>query len=179
MKLLLHLCCANCGLVPIELLKNQFELTLFWYNPNIYPRDEYKKRLTTAKELSKIYQLPLIIDKCEDKKWFELTQGLENKPEGGRRCEICFRMRLEKAAQFAKKTGFNFFTTTLGVSRYKNTDLINQIGQNLAEKYNLKYYSFALDKNKAAKQELELSKKYNFYRQKYCGCKMSKMRTSS
>lgn len=180
MNLLLHICCANCGLVPIELLKDQFGLTLYWYNPNIQPKIEYEKRLADVKKLVEIYQLPLITGQYENKKWFELVRGLEKEPEatfhqgfgwqGGKRCEICFRMRLEKTAQYAAEKSFDYFATTLSISRYKNTNLINQIGQALAEKYGVKYYLFEIDKNKTAKRELELSKKYNFYRQKYCGC---------
>lgn len=175
MKLLLHICCANCGIVPIEILKDKFELTLFWYNPNIWPQEEYEKRLSNVKQLTEIYHLSLIVGEFEIQKWFELTRGLENEPEGGRRCEICFRMRLEKTVQLArdlisKKKPVDYFTTTLGISRYKNTDLINQIGQELAEKYGIKFYQFEIDKNKVFQHELKLSKKYNFYRQKYCGC---------
>ena len=223
MKLLLHICCANCGLVPIELLKSRTNadsatagqtgadnfprksalslrgsasIMLFWYNPNIHPAEEYEKRLVEVKKLAEIYHLPLIIGDYEKEKWFNLTKGLENEPEGGRRCEICFRMRLEKTAKMA--TQFDYFSTTLGISRYKNTDLINQIGQELAKKYKIKFYPFIkidqkdkknvstyttiTNKNNATKNyaivntdwafqyELELSKKYNFYRQKYCGC---------
>lgn len=140
MDLLLHTCCANCALVSIETLKGQFNLTLFWYNPNIHPvkyptlagsreagfdgvnpNGEYEKRLATTKKLAKIYQLPLIIDEYEDKKWLELTNGLESEPEGGRRCEICFKMRLGKTAIRATNYEFNtnirkfsYFATTVG-----------------------------------------------------------------
>lgn len=170
MKLLLHTCCANCGIVPVEELKIGFDLTLFWYNPNIWPEEEYKKRLTNVQSLAEIYKVPLIVGDYENKKWLELVNGFEKEPEGGRRCEICFRMRLEKTAQLARENNFIFFTTTLGVSRYKNSHLINQIGQEIAQKHHLRYFSFEIDKNQAAQRELEISKKYHFYRQKYCGC---------
>jgi predicted adenine nucleotide alpha hydrolase (AANH) superfamily ATPase len=177
MNLLLHTCCANCALVPIGILKGQFNLTLFWYNPNIYPQGEHEKRLKSVQKLAEIYQLPLIIDAHEDKKWFELTKDLEGEPEGGRRCEICFKIRLEKTAtrttNYEFNTNirkFNYFATTLGISKHKNTVLIDQIGQKLAEEYQIKYYPLTIDKNLSSRQELELSKKYDFCRQRYCGC---------
>jgi ribonuclease HII len=177
MKLLFHICCANCALSPIEMLfkKSQFEITLFWYNPNIQPKEEYNKRFFYAKELSKIYNLPLLSEKYEVKKWFKLTTGLENEPEGGKRCEICFEMRLFKTVKIAKKYNFEFFSTSLSVSPFKNTELINKIGENLAQKHHLEYFPINIDKKIASKIELELSKKFNFYRQKYCGCLYSKV----
>lgn len=169
-KLLLHICCANCGLVPIEFLKDQFAISLFWYDPNIHPKEEYEKRLVFTKKISVINKLPLIIESYDDQKWLQLTKGLEKEPEGGKRCRVCFEMRLEKTAQIAKQSHFDFFATTLGVSKYKNTKLIDQLGRDLAKKYSIQYHPIIVDKNWAAQRELELSKKYNFYRQKYCGC---------
>lgn len=194
MKFLLHICCANCALVPLETLlrrstqikrqtnadisanppRNQpesaFQVILFWYNPNIHPKEEYEKRLADVKRLADIYHLSLVIGDYEKEKWFELVKGLGKEPEGGKRCQICFRMRLEKTGGMARDKNFDYFSTTLGISKYKNTDIIDQIGQELAEKYGIKYYQFEVNKNEAFRQELELSKKYNFYRQKYCGC---------
>lgn len=173
MRLLLHICCANCAILPLEELKDRFELILFWYNPNIFPQQEYEKRLTDVYRLAEIYQLPLLVDDYENEKWFNLVKGLENEPESGQRCESCFKMRLGRTASKAQENNFHFFTTSLGISRYKNTQLINQIGQELAKKHKAKYYQLEIDKNKASQRELEMSRKYKFYRQKYCGCKLS------
>lgn len=172
-KLLLHVCCANCATVPIELLRNEFELTLFWYNPNIYPRLEHKKRLTDVKKLAKLYKLDLIVNYTDFGKWVKLVRGLENEPEGGKRCEICFQMRLEKIAKMAKRKNFDYFATTLTIGPQKRAETINFLGEELAKKYGLKFYSADFKKQDGFKKSLELSRKYNFYRQNYCGCKYS------
>ncbi|MDD2646585.1 MAG: epoxyqueuosine reductase QueH [Patescibacteria group bacterium] len=177
-KLLLHVCCASCGIIPIELLKNKFSLTLFWYNPNIEPKEEYERRLVDVKKLAEIYQLPLIVDDYDNKEWREAVKGLEQEPENGHRCDACFKFRLNRTASIAHKNNFGplrqlangGFATTLGLSRFKNTTLIDEFGQVLAKEKGIKYYRFQADKNLTTQRERELSKKYNFYRQKYCGC---------
>jgi len=169
-KILLHVCCANCGTVPIETLKHKYSLTLFWYNPNIYPQNEYEKRLVDVKKLAKIYNLDLIINSNGFKKWNKLVKGLEKEPEQGKRCDVCFRMRMKKTAEIAKKKGFDFFTTTLTMGPQKKAKIINQIGKELENKYKIGFYSADFKKKDGFKKSLQLSKKYNFYRQNYCGC---------
>ena len=179
-KLLIHICCANCATVPIELLKDQFDLTLFWYNPNIQPIKEYQKRLADVKKLSTIYNKTLLsveigLQQTEETKlWFKLVKGLEKEPEGGKRCQICFQMRLEKTAQFAKNQGFDFLATTLTTGPQKRAEMINSLGKEISNKYGIGFYQTDFKKNNGFKKSLELSKKYNFYRQNYCGCVYSK-----
>lgn len=173
-ELLLHICCANCGIVPIELLKEQFDLTLFWFNPNIHPKKEYKKRLTDVKRLATIYKVRLLKQRYDTGQWFKLTGGLEKEAEGGKRCEQCFQMRLEKTARFARKRNFDYFATTLTSGSQKKAEIINYLGKELAKKYDLKFFSADFKKQGGFQKGLELSKKYNFYRQNYCGCAFSK-----
>ena len=179
--MLLHTCCAVCALPIIEyLLKKEKakDITLYFYNPNIYPRGEYEKRLKDVEKISEIYRLKLIIGKYEHSKWLDyikksLSQAPEKYPENSERCLSCFRFRLEETVEFAKKNNFDEFATTLSINRFKNVEYINQYAKKLAKKYQLIYKTFDLDPNKAYKLGLELTKKYNLYRQKYCGCEFS------
>ena len=169
-SLLLHVCCACCATIPIELLQDQFKIKLLWYNPNIYPKKEYKKRLKQVKKLKKIYKLSLIKAPYHSKDWLALTKGLEQEPEEGKRCDVCFQMRLQKTAEIGHKKGFDCFTTTLTAGPQKKAEKVNQIGEDLAKKYDIKFYSADFKKKDGFKKSLDLSKKYNFYRQNYCGC---------
>lgn len=175
-RLLLHVCCANCGLVPIELLKQKSALVLFWYNPNIQPPQEHARRLENFYQLAKIYNLNYLLGPDDAQSWDKMVQegGLTGEPEGGQRCTRCFEWRMKNTAQAAQKNNFPCFATTLGISRYKNTALIDRLGQEAAQQYQVQYYPLKVDKNAAAPDELKLSKKYNFYRQKYCGCLYAK-----
>ena len=173
--MLFHICCGVCGFYPVKLLKKEFSnLTLYFFNPNIHPKKEYLKRLKYAKELSKIYNLPFIEGEYKINEWFDAINGLENEPESGKRCEICFKYRLEEVAKKTKKLGFRIFGTTLTISPYKDADIINKIGKELACKYKLKFYKANFKKQHGFKKSIELAKKYNFYRQNYCGCIFSK-----
>ncbi len=179
--MLLHTCCAACALPIIEyLLKEEKvkDITLYFYNPNIYPEEEYKKRLKDVKKVAKIYKLKLIVGKYEHNKWLDyvkksLPQSPEFYSENSERCLNCFRFRLEETVKFAKKNNFDKFTTTLSVNRFKNVNFINQYSEKLAKKYQLTYKALNISPNKAYNIGLELSKKYNLYRQKYCGCEFS------
>lgn len=173
MKLLLHACCATCAIAPIELLKDKFDITLFWYNPNVHPKKEYRKRLKQVKKLKRIYKVRLIKGGYESEKWFALTKGFEKEPEGGERCGICFQMRLEKTAWMAHKKSFDYFAATLTTGPQKKAETINRIGEELAQKYNLKFFAADFKKNDGFKKSNELSRKYGFYHQNYCGCAFS------
>ncbi len=179
--MLLHTCCASCALPIIEyLLKEEKvkDITLYFYNPNIYPRGEYEKRLKDVEKISEIYKLKLLIGEYEHSKWLEyikksLPQPPEFYSENSKRCLNCFRFRLEKTIQFAKTNNFDKFATTLSINRFKNINFINEYAEKLAKKYQLKYKVLDIDPNKAYDIGLELSKKHNLYRQKYCGCEFS------
>ncbi|MBW2966058.1 epoxyqueuosine reductase QueH [Candidatus Woesearchaeota archaeon] len=177
-RLLLHVCCAPCSTSVIEKLKENYDVTLFFYNPNVEPINEYEKRLNEAERYAEAMDIPIIIGDYDIIDWQSAVRGHENDPEGGERCAICFRFRLQKTAQVAKEgthqtkegdssPSFDLFTTTLTVSPYKNAEIINQIGKefdNFLEQ----------DFKKDYMHSIELSKKYNLYRQNYCGCLFSK-----
>jgi predicted adenine nucleotide alpha hydrolase (AANH) superfamily ATPase len=173
-RLLLHVCCAPCCTYPITALQDEFDVELFFYNPNIQPEEEYKARLDEAgKYTEKIgigfHEAPYEVDA-----WFRATSGLQGEPEGGDRCEICYRMRLGKTAQFAAANGFDYFATTLSISPHKDSDMINMLGGMIADMYALKFYSADFKKNDGFKKSAMMSKEAGLYRQNYCGCKYSK-----
>ena len=163
-KILLHVCCAPCSTQSIEELKKDYDVTLFFYNPNIHPKEEYEKRLNEAKKISKILGLPLIEGEYDKDAWLEAVKGFENEPENGKRCAICYEFRLKKSSEKAKD--FDFFTTTLTISPHKNSEVINEIGSKINHKFLKKNFK----KKDGFRKSIELSKKHNLYRQDYCGC---------
>ena len=204
-KLLLHVCCACCATEVYNRLKDNYEVTLFWYNPNIYPYSEYKSRFNSFVQLVSDLECNFLIchseakpknhtvrsfsrsqhrlqdDKkneidrygIENQKWQTAISGLESEPEGGRRCEQCYKYRLEKTAKAAKENGFDIFTTTLTISPHKNATTINQIGNKISKEYKINYLESDFKKQDGFKKSIELSHKHNLYRQNYCGCKYS------
>ncbi|MCL2109125.1 MAG: epoxyqueuosine reductase QueH [Oscillospiraceae bacterium] len=166
-KLLLHTCCAPCGSAVLEKVLDNFEITLFFYNPNIMPFDEYKKRLVEVRRLALIFGVGLIEGDYDCEAFLHSTAGLETEREGGRRCEICMRLRLQKTAEFAVANGFDRFTTTLSVSPHKNFAVISGI---IAELDPERGFSQDFKKQDGYKRSVELSKEHGFYRQNYCGC---------
>ena len=181
--LLLHSCCAPCSSYVIEYLSPYFNITILYYNPNISPIEEYEKR--KQEQIKLIKELPTknkvnILDCDYDNDLYEKTiKGLEKEPERGSRCTKFFLLRLEKTAITAKKNNFDYFGTTLTVSPYKNSKLLNEIGLSLQEKYNIKYLYSDFKKNNGYKRSIELSKEYNLYRQNYCGCIYSRINSQS
>jgi len=173
-KLLLHTCCAPCSPHVIELLKGEFEITAYFYNPNIHPLEEYKRRLEEMEQFCNKIGVELIIGSYDVDHWFHITQGMEAEKERGKRCEFCFQMRLGKAAHIAQRNKFQHFTTTLTVSPHKNAMVINQIGRELQRKYPVTFYEADFKKHDGFKNSCELGKKHDFYRQNYCGCVYSK-----
>ncbi len=177
-KLLLHSCCAPCSSYVITYLTNYFDITILYYNPNIYPYDEYVKRkneqIKLINELKTENSIDILDCDYDNNLYNELIKGQENEPERGNRCTICYQMRMEKTAIIAKENNYDYFCTTLSVSPYKNTNLINKIGKELEEKYNIKWLYSDFKKKDGYKKSIELSKKYNLYRQNYCGCIYSK-----
>ena len=177
-RVMLHSCCAPCSSYVIEYLSNYFYLTIFYYNPNISPEDEYIKRkneqIRLINEVDTKYKVDIIDCDYDNDLYESSISGLENEPERGRRCDVCFRLRLEKTAKVAKKLGYDYFGTTLTVSPYKNCLLLNEIGLELANKFDIKFLVSDFKKKNGYKRSIELSHKYNLYRQNYCGCKYSK-----
>lgn len=178
-KLLLHTCCAPCSSYCIEYLSNYFDITVLYYNPNISPKEEYEKRKQEQIRFLNEYKSKNKLDymDCDYNynDFLNVIEGLENEPEGGKRCNKCFRLRLEKVALEAKNNNYDYFGTTLTVSPYKNSELLNKIGIELEHKYNIKYLLSDFKKKEGYKRSIQLSKKYNLYRQDYCGCIYSKI----
>ncbi len=174
-KLLLHACCGICSSSVLERLYPFFDITILYYNPNIYPEKEYLKRFDTLKEavLKMKIKVKLLEIGYQSKEFKEIAKGLENEKEGGKRCTKCFYLRLEKTAKFAQKYNFDYFTTTLSVSPHKDSQKLNNIGKALEEKYKIKYLYSDFKKKEGYKRSNELAKEYDLYRQNYCGCKYS------
>lgn len=170
--LLLHSCCAPCSSSVIEKLNNYYDLTVFYYNPNIFPKKEYEKRLAEQNQYLEKIGIPLITGEFENKKYLEAMKEYSNQKERDFRCYVCYKFRLEKTAEIAKQKKFDFFTTTLSVSPHKNAKWINEIGQSL-EAENCKFLVADFKKENGYFRSLELSKQNNFYRQNYCGCEIS------
>ncbi len=173
-RLMLHSCCAPCSSYVIEYLNPYFNITVLYYNPNISPVEEYEKRkaeqIRFIKEFDSVNPVHICDCDYDGKKYEEAIKGLENEPEGGLRCVKCFYLRLEETAKTAKKLNFDYFCTTLSISPLKNAELLNKIGKNLSEKYDIKYLPSDFKKREGYKRSVELSKKYNLYRQNFCGC---------
>ncbi len=179
-KLLLHSCCAPCSSYVLEYLSKYFDITIFYYNPNITLKEEFDKRLNEQKRFINEFKgqnkIDIIEGKYEKEKYEQIVKGLENEKEGGARCFKCYELRLEETAKLAKELGYDYFTTTLSISPYKNALKINEIGEYLENKYGVKYLYADFKKKNGYKRSIELSKIYKLYRQNYCGCIYSKRR---
>jgi predicted adenine nucleotide alpha hydrolase (AANH) superfamily ATPase len=177
-KLFLHACCAPCSSAVLERLANFFEITIFYYNPNITEKEEYEKRIEEVKKLislvSSKYPIHLVEGDYEPEKYWKIAKGLEEEPERGRRCYKCYELRLEETAKKAEELGFNIFCTTLTLSPHKNANWLNEIGEKLDKKYKPTYLYSDFKKKEGYKRSIVLSKEYDLYRQDYCGCIYSK-----
>lgn len=182
-KLLLHSCCAPCSSYCLEYLSQYFEVTVLYYNPNISPAEEYEYRVAEQKrfirEFPATHPISFIEGRYEPSEFYDAVKGLEHEPEGGKRCPVCFGLRLAEAATIAKANGFDYFTTTLSISPLKNAELLNQIGEQLAIKYDIPYLFSDFKKKNGYKRSTELSKEYGLYRQNFCGCEFSKRDTQN
>ena len=178
-RLLLHACCAPCSSYVLEYLSRFFDITLYFYNPNITPAEEYAYR---AEELSRLVPemgldggVSLVVSDYNSDEFYNIASGLEDAPEGGARCARCYRLRLEASARYAAKCGFDYFTTTLSISPYKNSRWLNEIGAELSEEYGVKYLYSDFKKKNGYKRSCELSEIHGLYRQDYCGCEFSRI----
>ena len=178
-KLLLHVCCAPCSSYCLEYLSDYFDITVYYYNPNISPEPEYRFRLSEEERYISLrdFKNPVsITDSVYDPREFlDAVRGLEREPEGGKRCEKCFRLRLEASAKKAKELGMDCLTTTLTISPLKNAALLNEIGFELGEKYGVMWLPSDFKKREGYKRSIVLSREYDLYRQNYCGCAFSKI----
>ena len=177
-RLLLHVCCAPCSSYCLEYLSNYFDITVYYYNPNISKKEEYEYRLSEEKRFISIkefkYPVKLTESEYRPEDFFAVVKGLEKEPEGGARCKECFRLRLEASAKKAKEQGFDYFTTTLTISPLKNAALLNEIGAEMGERYGVKWLYSDFKKKEGYKRSIELSREYDLYRQNYCGCVFSR-----
>lgn len=177
-RLLLHACCAPCSSAVLEYLSQYFFITLLYYNPNIAPYEEYEKREAELRRLVSqmhfAHSVELLPCSYNGQAFVEAARGLEGEPEGGKRCEACFRLRLEYAAKEAARLHFEYYTTTLTISPMKNARLLNQLGEELGEKYGVAHLPSDFKKKDGYKRSIELSKEYGLYRQDYCGCAFSR-----
>ena len=178
-RLLLHVCCAPCSSYCLEYLSEYFDITVYYYNPNISKKEEYLKRLTEEERYISVkefkYPVKLTESKYDPQEFFDAVRGLEKEPEGGLRCRECFKLRLEASAKKAKELGFEWFTTTLTISPLKNAALLNEIGAEMGEKYGVKWLPSDFKKKEGYKRSIELSREYGLYRQDYCGCVFSRV----
>lgn len=177
-RLLLHACCAPCSSYCLEYLSRYFTITVLYYNPNISPREEFEKRTEEVRRL--IDELPtenpvtLVVDDYDPNEFFDAVKGLEDCKEGGERCFVCYRLRLERAARYAVEHGFDYFCSTLSISPLKNAQKLNEIGKELSEIYKVPNLPNDFKKKGGYLRSIELSREYNLYRQNYCGCVFSK-----
>lgn len=173
-KMLLHTCCAPCSTHVLELLRNIFDLTLYFYDPNIHPREEYEMRRDEMKVYAEKFSIPFVEGPYEMEKWFEVTKGHEADIEGADRCFICYEMRLREVARFAGENGFEYFGTVLSISPHKNAQKINETGMYLAGEFGIKYLAADFKKRDGFKRSTALSREHGLYRQDYCGCVYSR-----
>ncbi len=173
-ELLLHTCCASCTAHVIDTLSQTYRITAFFYNPNIQPESEYSKRLKDLEKLCEIKKIKLIVPQYDASAWFAQIRGLEDEPEGKHRCTMCFRIRLAKVAEAAHQKGIPNVTTTLTISPHKNARVINTIGTEAAKEYKIQFLEYDFKKKDGFRKSCELSRRYGFYRQQYCGCIFSK-----
>ncbi len=174
-KLLLHACCGPCSSYVLEYLGNFFEITILYYNPNIYPEKEYTRRRDELKRFLKdaSYSVCFVEEDYLPEVYYQTVKGYEESPERGERCFLCYQLRMEKAAEYAKDHHFDYFTTTLSISPHKDASKINEIGEQLEKKYGVSYLYADFKKKNGYLRSLELSKEYHLYRQDYCGCVFS------
>lgn len=177
-KLLLQVCCAPCSSYVLEYISRYFDITAFFYNPNISPKEEFDFRLAELERFLSDAGYHDIGTECppyEMREFTDAVRGMESLPEGGERCRVCYKLRLEKTAIAARDGGFDFFTTTLSISPYKNAAWLNEIGIALGDKYGVPYLRSDFKKKNGYRRSVELSERYKLYRQSYCGCIYSKL----
>lgn len=172
-KLLLHICCAPCSTHVVETLRESYDVTGYFYNPNIHPESEYRRREEEMKRYARTVGIELICAEYDDARWFQMVKGMENVPEGGERCFLCYRIRSQRTAQYAKEHDYQYITAALSISPHKNAEKINEIGSELAEQYGLQWHAEDFKKRGGFDRSIQMSKEAGLYRQSYCGCEFS------
>lgn len=172
-KLLLHVCCAPCSAYVIQQLQKDYDVSLFYFNPNIYPEDEYEIRKNESEKYAKNLGINFIEIKIGHNDWLSKIKGLENEPERGKRCFVCYKYRLEETAKYARDNNFDIFTTTLSISPHKSSEMINLVGSEISKELVIEYLEADWKKDGGFKRSCEISKENEFYRQNYCGCEFS------
>ena len=176
-RVLLHSCCGPCSSAVLEYITQYFDVTLLWYNPNLYPKEEFNRRFKTQVELIEKMGLAdkvnILAEPWKSEDYYRRVKGLENEPEGGKRCAECFRLRLLETARLAKHYGYDYFCTTLTLSRHKDAVLINTIGEEIAKAVGVSWLPSDFKKRNGENRSIELSEQYGLYRQLYCGCEFS------
>ncbi len=172
-KLLLHVCCGSCATAVIERVVSRFEVVCFWYNPNIEPAAEYEHRLGGMRTVAAAMAVPMIEGQRDAEAWREAIAGWEDEPEGGRRCPICFEYRLRRAAEYAQARDMDYLATALTISPHKDAQLINSLGERIAEAASVEFLTEVWRKEGGFQRSVQLSHQLNLYRQNYCGCNYS------
>lgn len=169
-KLLLHTCCGPCSTHCVKELMQDYDVVMFFYNPNIHPGGEFVRRFEEARKVSGELGIPLVEGAYSPHDWLDMIKGLEEEPEGGRRCGVCFGMRIAETARYAKLNGFDAFTTTMTISPHKDSGQINEIGENLARKHGIEWVHSDFKKKDGFRKSAQMSEEMGLYRQNYCGC---------
>lgn len=178
-RLALHACCAPCSSAVIEQLSEYFDITILYYNPNIWPAEEFSKRAEELQRFVKelgLSNVHAVVDYYEPSEFYQAVKGLEDEPERGKRCTVCYHQRMERTAHWAAENGFDWFCTTLSISPHKDAQRINAIGRELEKQYGVRHLTSDFKKRNGFKRSLELSAQYGMYRQDYCGCEFSARR---
>lgn len=178
-ELFLHTCCGICGAWIPEKLSQEYNVTLFYFNPNIHPREEYERRRGAFRQMSEFLKLPMIEGEYNPAVWFDKVRGLANERESGRRCPICFEVRLRRTAEEAKRLGFDYFATTLTVGRFKPAAVINPIGEKIATEVGVKFLAGDFKKQGGEMESQKRGKELGIYHQHYCGCAYSRLRITN
>ena len=173
-KLLVHVCCAPDALYVLGFLKETFEVSGYFYNPNIHPPEEYDLRLKETRKVAQALNVKLFEEVYDDKRWFKITQKFKEEPEKGRRCDICYAVRLERTARKASELGFDKFATVMSLSPWKKADVLNRLGRMFARRYKMNFLEANFKKKDGFRKSVQLSKSYGLYRQNHCGCLYSK-----
>lgn len=179
-RLFLHSCCAPCSSYVLEYLSEHFAITVFYFNPNIAPEEEYRKRVEEQKRLAEqlpaVYPIQFLEGRYEPEEFYSRVRGLEKEPEGGARCRVCFELRLEEAARLAAEGGYDYYTTTLSISPLKNAQVLADVAIKMGEKWGVAWLPSDFKKKEGYKRSIQLSSEYDLYRQNYCGCVFSRQK---